>query len=113
MSYKPPFARMRQIRRDAPPPIDWNQPANVEAALAQVPPPVEPEPEAVFVIEEPAPVVPAPVDEDPEVKDEKVKPDWSPQMKKAGLLSVALGMGLDVSESMTKGQIVAALQSVK
>ncbi len=34
MSYRPPASRMRQIKRDAPPPI--NRHANVEAAIQQL-----------------------------------------------------------------------------
>ena len=35
MSYKPPFARMRVLRKQAPPPLQTTVPANVEEALKE------------------------------------------------------------------------------
>lgn len=135
MSYHPPFARMRQIKRDAPPPLSKPAPppVNVEAALAVT------APETVIVVEEPAsppPVVkmvdavlydqkgrsllqstalpepPALVVTPPPVPEPVVVevPKFNPQMKKSELLLIAQNAGLDVTEMMTKNQILAALQ---
>ena len=121
MTYKPPFARMRQIRRDAPPPMSRSVP-NVEAALAR-------RIETVFVVEEPeipieevaapieevaAPIeeVAAPVEVEPDEPEEPKKdpPKFYLQMKKYDLLSAALGMGLAVDDGFTKTQILNALK---
>ena len=134
MTYRPPFARMRQIRRNAPPPLDKSTPINVEAAIAQAP-------ESVLVVEEapdekpptPAPAPPpmmgavvkpseapveeapveeAPVEEAP-VEEEASDPDiiWSLNMRKAELIAIAKKMGVDTTD-MTKKQIVAALDKL-
>ena len=107
MTYKPPFARMRQIRRDAPPPMSRSVP-NVEAALAR-------RIETVFVVEEPEiPIeeVAAPVEVEPDEPEEPKKdpPKFYLQMKKYDLLSAALGMGLAVDDGFTKTQILNALK---
>lgn len=139
MSYKPPFARMRAIKRDAPPPIPRNQePASVEVALAnapepvfvvEAPEPVEPEPgvsapEPIEVEEpevsvEPEPVEPEPIEvedhekaehEDHEKAEDHKKLKFNPQMKKAELLALAEEAGLVVDDTMTKNQILSLLQ---
>ena len=58
MSYMPPFARMRQIRRDAVrPEKDTPAPVNVEAALALVPEVAPLVPEVAPLVPEVAPLV--------------------------------------------------------
>ncbi len=96
-SYKPPFARMRQIVADKPPRPDAELlpveelPANVEEALAQMPEPeLEPEPEAI-------------VEPEPEVVEYSVK------NRKAELLSIADQLGVEADESMTKAEIIELL----
>lgn len=39
-------------------------------------------------------------------------PAWSASMKKAELLSIALGMGLPVTKASTKAEILAALDGI-
>jgi len=123
-SYKPPFARMRQIRANAPPPLS-KYPQDVDAALAAVPevPPVEEirvPVGAVEVIVEPGPdlkfgtaddhkhiVQPggeAPVDEPAEAA-----PKYDMTMKKAELAALADANGVEYPEGATKAEIVEAL----
>lgn len=94
MSYMPPFARMRQIRRDAVrPEKDTPAPVNVEAALALVPE-VAPLVETVLVLEvapqadlEVAVATPEeeiPTDEPtPEVEDKPAIPAEAPAKEEA------------------------------
>lgn len=140
-TYHPPFARMRQIKRDTPPrsprdmaPVEVPAPANVTEALAVTP-------EAVYVIEEPEiiektlelPVVtveepivldetdiedvasstPPPVPEPPPVTAPQAPepPKYHPQMKKGELVMVAANMGVAVTDEMTKAQILDALKA--
>ena len=129
MTYQPPFARMRQIKRDASryrqdsEPVQLSErapspePANVTEALAQTPP------EAVYVIEEPEPVVtektvelPVVTVEEPaqepvldETGAEPVK--YHPQMKKGDLVVAAANLGITVTDEMTKAQILEALKT--
>ena len=50
-------------------------------------------------------------DESSEAAPESAKADWNKSMKKAELLAVAKGMGLDVNTKMTKPQIIEALDN--
>ncbi len=134
MAYLPPFARMRQIKRDTvrperdPVPVPTEPPANVSEALAQtpeavyvieepevaertikpvevvVPEPVEPEPAPEPVVPEPVVPEPAPVEPEPKVKAH-------PQMKKSELVVIAANLGLPLSDEMTKAQILDAIKA--
>ncbi len=134
-SYKPPFARMRQIRANAPPPPS-KYPQDVDAALAVVPeaPPVPVVPPveeirgpvgAVEVIIEPGPdlkfgtaddhkhiVQPggeAPVDEPVAEVGNPAKLKYDMTMKKADLADLADANGVEYPEGATKAEIVEAL----
>jgi hypothetical protein len=118
-TYKPPFARMRQIKRDAP--VRGGTPVNVEDAIDRLPA----VPMPVFVVEEPE----QPPAEEPAVTVTQPEPEpveavasqpvaaplgikFNPQAKKADLLAIATAAGLAVDDTMTKAQIIAALQAV-
>ena len=114
MSYLPPFARMRQIRKAAAPrtpsvtDMGGTNPQNVEEALAAV----DPEPEPVFVVEISDPVD----DSEPPMADpvapvvaDPIKIDAS--MKKAELLALAEALGVEADDTMTKSQIIAVLRA--
>ena len=120
MSYLPPFARMRQIRKAAAPrtpsvtDMGGTNPQNVEEALAAV------EPEPVFVVEIPDPIddieppMADPVDDiEPPMADpvaaDPIKIDAS--MKKAELLALAEALGVEADDTMTKSQIIAVLRA--
>ena len=133
MTYQPPFARMRQIKRDASryrqdsEPVQLSErapspePANVTEALAQTPP------EAVYVIEEPEPVVTEKTVELPVVTVEEPAQEpvlepvldetgaepakYHPQMKKGDLVVAAANLGITVTDEMTKAQILEALKT--
>ena len=140
-SFAPPSARMRTLRRPFTPSLGTPAPVaepevveddfeevveailNGEAIEASVeeefahrtmapealelptPEPVE-EPKAEEVSEDPEPV--EEIEPDPAVE----KPTWSPTMRKAELLAIALTLGLEVTEEMTKAQILSALDTV-
>lgn len=136
MSYKPPFARMREIRQNRPLRASQADPVNVEDALDRMPVPVfvveEPEQpsieEPAVVITQPEPVVevetiePEPVVEveaiEPVVAEpEVIKPvrpiKFNPQAKKADLIALARSEGLVVDDTMTKAQIIVVLQAAQ
>lgn len=116
MTYHPPFARMRQIKRDTVRPERDPAPANVTEALAQTPP------EAVYVIEEPTPPEPEPVvveraiklpepEPEPEPEPVEAKAKFNPQMKKSELVVIAANLNIPISDEMTKAQILDALKA--
>ena len=113
MTYHPPFARMRQIKRDTvrperdPAPVPTPEPANVSEALAQTPP------EAVYVIEEPTPPEPEPVVVERTIKlpEPEAKTKFNPQMKKSELVVIAANLNIPISDEMTKAQILDALKA--
>lgn len=130
--YLPPSSRMRQIRRDAPPPLpqgpQFVQGAQDRALKAES----AKAPEAVFVIEEPVvdePVMEMPFPEvampffdvdtlpepevvpPPEPKAARPAEPFHAQMKKSDLVVIAANMGVPLSDEMTKAQILMALKA--
>lgn len=96
--------------------IDWGDVAGDETVETVVE--AQPEPEPPVVEAEPEPEVEAPVEPPtapvaaPEPKvEEPPKLKWDMTMKKADLLAVADKLGAQADESMTKAQIVAALDA--
>lgn len=96
MSYRPPFARMRQIKAQA---AETKMAAAPPSAPAAPPSAPEPDPD------------PAPAPEPEASLDTAV--EFSTVMKKADLLSAAAQMGVQADESMTKAEIVAALKAAQ
>lgn len=112
-SYLPPFARMRQIKQGTPARERAGVPLgrNVEEALIQMA--SEPVTETIIVVEVPAPVIvldPTPVVVEPEVVVPK-RTKFDPSVKKADLIAIGLAAGLTLDDSMTKNEIIAALQA--
>lgn len=134
--YKPPFARMRQIKQNAGPPMS-KDPVSVLDAITQMTEPPHPLEETVFVVEEPealiedpltpVEVLPVPMDAPPVEEPEPVakvmdlppplpatpkKPDLT-KMNKTELAIIAANKGIPISDEMTKAQIVAAIRSAE
>jgi|APSaa5957512576_1039674.scaffolds.fasta_scaffold46061_2 hypothetical protein len=154
-SYGPPASRMRQIKRDAPPPIP-RYPQNVEEAIAEVAKAqaagevvadeirvpvgivdavVKPGPDEKFgTADDVTTIEPheddgehehddAPLDDLEEeeaaaeelvIEDEPVEtvpPEYNAQMKKSELLDVAETAEVETDDSMTKAQIIEALDA--
>lgn len=110
MSYRPPFARMREIRQRAawsrPDPVKATAPANVEAALEEannVTEDVAPEPDPVPVQPEAGPgddAAPEPVGDGGDTAG------VSMDMKRSDLDALALSLGVKNPEKLPNKQAV-------
>lgn len=119
MSSQPPFARMRDIHRQAAVQGMARESARLAAEARAA---IEPAPETPIEVA-PAPVADAVVEAAPEVAEQAVEPvavqpepvaapqAWTSDMSRADLLAVAVALGVSAPKNGSKADIIKVLEA--